>query len=107
MIHQAECGRTGREEMSLRPGKRPQANMVGIMFAVLILATSVLFADPHVCSDIEGIVFPSGWDASTRVTYQVDVAEAACEWLDSRRLSVEEFLFDLDSMPFGLLFILH
>jgi len=67
------------------------------------LSAGALFAVPQTRSDIEGMSFPSGWTTSTRTTYQVEVSEKPCVWLDSRPLSVEERFFDLDSFPLGFL----
>ena len=71
------------------------------------LLAGALFAVPQTRSDIEGMTFPAGWNISKRTTYQVEVGEKPCVWLDSRLLSVEERFFDLDSMPFGLLLFLR
>jgi len=71
------------------------------------LSAGALFASPQTRSDIDGMTFPSGWTTSTRTTYQVEVSEKPCVWLDSRPLSVEERFFDLNSMPFGFLLFLR
>lgn len=82
-------------------------NMTKLLAVGTGLLAGALFAVPQTRSDIEEMTFPEGWNISSRTTYQVEVAEKPCVWLDSRLLSVEERFFVLDSLPFGFLLFLR
>lgn len=78
-----------------------------VLSAALFAATLSALAALNTRTDIVPSGFPTEWDVSNRTTYQVDVASATFETLDTSSISVVAQTFDLNSYSFGLVLTLH